>query len=415
MPPDLNAADEQRRSGLRRMRLVALSLLLFAAVLFLLTHGRDGAWGFVNAGAEAAMVGALADWFAVTALFRHPLGLPVPHTAIIPTRKQALGQSLEDFVVGNFLTEAAVRHRVAVAQVARRVGGWLAVPAHTERVLAEVSRQVVRGLRTIREEQVRDFVTGELLPRVAAEPLSPVAGTLLESIVRDGSHHGLVDLVVTEAHDWLAANSAQVDRIVRARAPWWTPPWLDDRVVNRVYAEGLTWVREIRDQLDHPVRKALDGYLRQLAADLQEDPSTMRRFEALKARLLTHPQLGPTVQAVWASVRTAAVTALEDPDSALRGRLRGELTRFGQRLVDEPELQARVDGHLGDGAAYVARTYGREIAAVISHTVDRWDGAEAAERIELHVGRDLQFIRINGTVVGALVGLAIHAVSLTLG
>ena len=409
-----NPADVARRRGLRRMRLLALSLLVLAAVVFLATRTGTGVWGFVNAAAEAAMVGALADWFAVTALFRHPMGLPVPHTAIIPTRKEALGKSLEDFVVGNFLTEPAVRQRIGTAQVARRVGGWLSRRQHSEKVVGEVSRQVVRGLQAVREEQVRDFVAGELLPRVAAEPFSPVAGTLLESVVRDGAHHGLVDLVMVEAHDWLVANNAVVEGIVRARAPWWTPPWLDDRVVARVYDEAVGWVREVRDRLDHPARKALDGYLAQLAVDLQHDPATMARFEALKTRLLTHPELGPTVQAVWAAVRSAAVSSLSDPGSALRQRLTDELAGFGQRMVSDPGIQARVDGHLGDAAAYVARTYGREIAAVISHTVDRWDGREAADRIELHVGRDLQFIRINGTIVGALVGLVIHTVSLVL-
>ena len=182
----LGPADEVRRRGLRRMRAIALSLLLLAAVVFLLTLHRDGAWGFVNAAAEAAMVGALADWFAVTALFRHPLGLPVPHTAIIPTRKDALGQSLQEFVSDHFLTADVARDRVASADVARRAGRWLEDEGHSTRVVAEVATATATGLRALHQDEVRSLVVGSMLPRLVEEPLSAVAGRLLGEVVRDG-------------------------------------------------------------------------------------------------------------------------------------------------------------------------------------------------------------------------------------
>lgn len=408
----LSPADETRRRGLRRMRTLALSLLLLAAVVFLLTLHRDGAWGFVNAAAEAAMVGALADWFAVTALFRHPMGVPVPHTAIIPTRKDALGQSLQEFVTDHFLTADVARDRVASADVARRLGRWLEDEGHSTRVVAEVATATGKALRVLHPDEVRSLVLGSMLPRLVEEPLSPVAGRLLEEIVRDGAHHGLVDIALVEAHSWLSSNQRTVARVMAARAPWWSPQWLDDKVIDRVHHEALAWVADVRDNPRHPARGALDDLLSQLGRDLQDDPSTMERFEALKTNVLTHPQVGDTVIAVWESVRTALLSALADEDGPLRRRAGEALRSLGQRLQRDDELRARVDGHVTDAVGWVVETYGPEIATVISTTVNRWDGKEAAERIELHVGRDLQFIRINGTVVGGLVGLVIHAVTL---
>jgi uncharacterized membrane-anchored protein YjiN (DUF445 family) len=408
----LGPADQARRRGLRRMRAIALSLLLLAAVVFLLTVHRDGAWGFVNAAAEAAMVGALADWFAVTALFRHPLGVPVPHTAIIPTRKDALGQSLQEFVTQHFLTADVARDRVAAADVARRVGAWLEDEGHSTRVVSEVATATGRALRVLDQNEVRSFVEGSMLPRLVAEPLSPVAGRLLGEIVRDGAHHGLVDIALVEAHAWLSANQKTVARVLAARAPWWSPQWLDDKVIDRVHQEVVAWVADVRDNPRHTARQALDDLLSQLGRDLQDDPPTMERFEALKTSVLTHPQVGDTVISLWESVRTALLSALAEPDSLLRRRAVEALCSLGVRLQRDDELRARVDGHITDAVGWVVDTYGPEIATVISTTVNRWDGREASERIELHVGRDLQFIRINGTVVGGLVGLVIHAVTL---
>ncbi|MHB8186191.1 MAG: DUF445 domain-containing protein [Dermatophilaceae bacterium] len=410
----LGPADLVRRRGLRRMRAVAVSLLVLAALVFILTRNRDGAWGFVNATAEAAMVGALADWFAVTALFRHPMGIPIPHTAIIPNRKDTLGQSLEEFVTGNFLTVDTARERVVHADVVRRLGRWLTQEQHSARVITEVAKASSRALVAIKDEDVRDFVEQSLLPRLVNEPLSPVAGHLLESVVQDGAHHGLVDITLVEAHAWLSVNEDTVASIVGARAPWWTPAWLDARFIERVHHEALSWVADVRDRPNHPVRKALDDLLTQLALDLQHDPDTIARAEALKVRVMMHPQIGPSAVAVWDAVRTALLGVIDDTDGLLRRRAVGALSEFGERLLTDPGLRHRVDGHAADAIGFVVSTYGHEIAKVISQTVDRWDGKEAAERIELHVGRDLQFIRINGTIVGGLAGLVIHTLNVLL-
>ena len=410
----LGPADLARRRGLRRMRALALSLLAFAALVFILTRNRDGAWGYVNATSEAAMVGALADWFAVTALFRHPLGIPVPHTAIIPNRKDMLGQSLEEFVTGNFLTADAARERVVAADVSRRLGRWLTQEQHSSRVVTEVAKASSRALMAIKDDDVRSFVEQSLLPRLVNEPLSPVVGHLLESVVADGAHHGLVDIALVEAHVWLRANEAAVASIVGDKAPWWSPAWLDEKVIARVHREALSWVADVRDRPNHPARRAFDDLLAQLALDLQHDVDTIARAEALKVRVMTHPQIGASAVAVWDAVRTALLGALDDGDGQLRRRGVAALSDFGARLLSDPGLRRRVDGHAADAIGFVVSTYGHEIAKVISQTVDRWDGKEAAERIELHVGRDLQFIRINGTIVGGLAGLAIHTLNVLL-
>jgi uncharacterized membrane-anchored protein YjiN (DUF445 family) len=405
---DSAATDADRRRGLRRMRSVAFGLLLLAAAVYLLTLHHGGGWGYVHATAEASMVGAFADWFAVTALFRHPLGLPIPHTALIPTRKDMLARSLQDFVAENFLSEQVVRSRVADAKVASRVGRWVTEGDHAARVVDEVSTVARAALLRIDDKEVAGIVADEILPRVAEEPLSVLAGQLLQEVLNDGAHRGLLDLAFREAYDWLQENPETVERILSSRAPWWTPQWLDERVVHRLYVEALAWVAEIRDDPDHQARRAIDDLLTQLATDLQRDPDTIARAEALKRRMLAQPQVLVAAMSLWDALRRAIVTALGDSDSQLRTRAVTALQGFGEQVTTDEALSRRFDRYLEDAVAYLVGRYGRELTTVITHTIERWDGREAANRIELHVGRDLQFIRINGTLVGGLAGLLIY-------
>ncbi|HLS46063.1 MAG TPA: DUF445 domain-containing protein, partial [Ornithinicoccus sp.] len=409
--PSFGNGDEQRRANLRRMRLVATSLLVLAAIIFVLTHGRDGFWGYVNAASEAGMVGAVADWFAVTALFRHPLGLPVPHTAIIPKRKDMLARSLEEFVAQNFLTASTIRERYLDAKVTARLGHWLGQRENAGRVVRETAPLAAQLLDRVGGTDLQDFVEQTLLPRVRREPISPVAGHLLEAVVDDKAHQGVMDIGFRELHVWLAGHPQEVSRIIGARAPWWSPAWVDEMVVGRIYQELVAWAKDIDDDKSHRVRLALDSYLADLAQDMQHDDDTMANVERLKERLLEHPQVGPSVVALWDAVKVVLLEQLADPDGQLLTRLTDELRGLGDRLVTDDSLQTRVDHWGADAAAALVPRYGAELTSVISHTIGRWDGRDAAERIELHVGRDLQFIRINGTVVGALVGLLIHAVS----
>jgi uncharacterized membrane-anchored protein YjiN (DUF445 family) len=412
MPEGLSAGDAVRLRGLRRMRALALSLLVIAAVVYVLTREHDAGWlGYVNAGSEAAMVGAIADWFAVTALFRHPLGLPIPHTAIIPNRKESLGESLQEFVADNFLREDVIRERIASAGVGHRVGEWLVEGNHADRLVREGSRVLSDALSHVQETDVAALIEQALIPRLQEEELSPVVGQLMEEVLRDDAHRGLVDLAVDELGRWLLHNHDEVAALIENRAPSWTPQWLDKRVATWVHEQVVEWVADIGRTPDHNARIALDKWLRQLAHDLQHQPETMERFERLKVRMLDQPRVSTTSIQLWDALRRALIGSLGDETGLLRTRAKEELDKLGRRLIDEPGLAARVDTTISDVAAYAVNHYGHEVATIISATVNRWDGKETADRIELHVGRDLQFIRINGTVVGGLAGIVIHAIS----
>jgi uncharacterized membrane-anchored protein YjiN (DUF445 family) len=411
MPEGLSAGDEVRLRGLRRMRALALSLLILAAIIYVVTRDESGWVGYVNAGAEAAMVGAIADWFAVTALFRHPLHLPIPHTAIIPKRKDSLGASLQEFVTDNFLREDVVRERIQSAGVSRRVGEWLVSDGHSQRLVDEASRVLADALSHVKEADVAAVIEEALIPRLKEEKLSPVAGQLLDEVLRDKAHLGLVDLVLDELGSWLTQNHDEVASLIEKRAPSWTPHWIDKRVAGWVHEQVVEWVAEISRTPQHPARIALDRWLTDLAYGLQHDPETMERAERLKERVLSQPRVIGTSIQLWDAVRRALIGSLGDEHGLLRRRALEEIDALGHRLIEDPELSRRIDATISDIAAYAVNHYGHEVATIISATVNRWDGKETAERIELHVGRDLQFIRINGTVVGGLAGVAIHAMS----
>ncbi len=411
MPEAMSEGDVARLKGLRKMKALALSLLVLAAIIYVFTRDHDGFFGYVNAGAEAAMVGAIADWFAVTALFRHPLGLPIPHTAIIPNRKESLGESLQEFVADNFLREDVIRERIQSAEVSRRIGDWLVTGEHSQRLVNEGSRVLSDALSHVKETDVAAIIEEALIPRMKEEKLSPVVGQLLEEVLRDDAHRGLVDLVLDELGRWLLHNHDEVAALIENRAPTWTPQWLDKRVAGWVHEQVVEWVAEIGRTPGHPARITLDRWLVQLAHDLQNDPKTMERAENLKERMLSQPRVIDTSIQLWDALRRALIGSLADENGLLRRRAREEVDAFGQKLIDDPELSRRLDATISDIAAYAVNNYGNEVATIISATVNRWDGKETAERIELHVGRDLQFIRINGTVVGGMAGVAIHAIS----
>jgi uncharacterized membrane-anchored protein YjiN (DUF445 family) len=356
------------------------------------------------------MIGALADWFAVTALFRRPLGLPIPHTAIIPTKKDALGDSLGDFVGENFLAEDVVRDRITRVDVSARVGSWVSQPENADRITAELAT-AARGVVTVlRDEDVQDVIEQVLVRKLLEKPIGPPLGTVLEGVLADGAHRKLVDLVCDRAYDWVAGNQEMVMRIVHQRAPTWSPRFVDDLIADRVYLEAQNFAWAVKTDPEHPLRKAIDTFLSEFAGDLQNDPDTIERAERIKQQVIAHPNVQQFIGQAWGTVKSLILDAAADPSSALRTRVRDGLVAFGQNLVSEPDLRAKIDGWLGDAAGYVVRHYRGEITTLITDTVARWDAEETSRKIELQVGRDLQFIRINGTVVGALAGLVIYTV-----
>ena len=413
-------ADEEKRRGVRRMKGTATGLLLLVAVVYALAkwaqNAGAGPWaGYVAAAAEAGMVGALADWFAVTALFRHPLGLPIPHTAIIPNKKDQLGISLGEFVGENFLSEDVVRQRLRSVGIASRLGAWLADPEHADRVTAELATALRGALTVLRDSDVQAVVGEAITRRADAQEIAPGLGKMLEKVVADGGHKRVVDLICIRAHDWLVLHDDQVMAAVQGGAPGWTPRFVDKRVGERVYKELLRFVTEMRDSPSHPARGALDRFLADFAADLQSDTDTRARVERLKGEVLGRGEVQDLIASAWTAVRSMIVSAAEDERSELRLRVRSSLLSLGARMATEPRTQSKVNSWVEGAAVHVVTTYRREITSLITDTVASWDPAHTTRKIEAHIGRDLQFIRINGTVVGSLAGLLIYTVSRALG
>ena len=405
------ALDAERRRALRRMRSLAVGLLLLAATVYLLTLDQDGFLGFVNAGAEASMVGAIADWFAVVALFKHPLGIPIPHTALVPKRKEMFGRGLEEFVAENFLQEEIIRARVIGAEPACKAGEWLVSEEHARRVVLEAADLLRLGLERVKDEDVADLINTVMVPRFLGEPISPLVGSLLHEVVDDGAHATFIDMLLEEAHRWLSSNEATFYDVVAERAPWWAPEALNERVIHRLHAEMVEWIQDIRREPDHRSRLALDNLLKELADGLLHDPDTIDRMERFKERFLGHPQVSVTFISLWNALRRATVEALQETDGVLIERAVAEVVALGRRLQADPELRSRLDERAASLSVFLIARYGSDLTSVITHTIDQWDGREASRKIELQVGKDLQFIRINGTIVGGLVGLIIHAVA----
>ncbi len=409
-------AEEQKRRDLRKMKMVATGFLLGATVVFFvmryLEEIQGQAWaGYVRAAAEAGMVGALADWFAVTALFRHPLGIPIPHTAIIPRKKDTIGDSLGDFVGENFLSEDVVRDKLGRVEVSNRVGSWIAQRENAERITAELAT-AARGIVTVlKDDVVQDLIEQVLVRKILEKEVGPPLGKLLEGVLADGAHRHLVDLVCDRAYDWVTANQEMVMRVVHDRAPMWTPRFLDDMMADKLFTEiqGYAWA--VKTDPEHPLRHAVDRFLTEFAQDLQSDPKTIERAEQVKQQVVDHPDVQKFIGQAWGVAKGMILDAAADPSSELRARVRDGLMALGARLAGDPELRARLDGWLADAAGYVVRHYRGEITTLITDTVAKWDAEETSRKIELQVGRDLQFIRINGTVVGALAGLVIYTVS----
>lgn len=406
--------EHAKQRDLRRMKALATGFLLGAAVIFLVARWGESqdapAWvSYVRAAAEAGMIGALADWFAVTALFRRPMGLPIPHTAIIPTKKDVLGDSLGDFVGENFLSEDVVRDKLARVQVASRVGAWIGQRPNADRVTAELAT-AARGVVTVlRDDDVQEIIEQVLVRKLLERPVGPPLGALLGNVLADGSHRRLVDLVCDRAYDWVVANQDMVMRIVHERAPGWTPRFVDELIADRVFLEVQTFAWAVKNDQEHPLRKAVDTFLVEFARDLQNDPTTIERAERIKQQIVDQPEVQRFIGRAWGVAKSMILDAAADPSSALRLRVRDGLIALGSRLERDAEMRAKVDGWMADAAGYVVRHYRSEITTLITETVQRWDAHETSRKVELQVGRDLQFIRINGTVVGALAGLVIYS------
>ncbi|WP_144797487.1 DUF445 domain-containing protein [Microbacterium paludicola] len=410
----LSPADRERLRALRVMKAIALGALVFMAVAFVIAfclQERHPWLSYVRAAAEGGMVGALADWFAVTALFRRPLGLPIPHTAIIPNRKDEIGRTLGEFVETNFLAADVVRTKLSSTAIARRAGEWLRRPESAKRVAAEGSTIATAILNALSDDDVRDLISDLAREHLVEPEWGPPAGAWLEKIVESGAHHGAVDLAADTIAAWLDANAAAFSGLVSRRLPSWVPRLAHRFVDDTVHHEAVKFVAAVREDPHHPARRAIDGYLGRLAVNLQNDQDTRRKLENAKASLFDSPRVGALAAEAWNTAKNGLIRSLADEDSGLRVRAVQAIEEVGERLTTDAALQRRVDTWVSDAAVFLVDRYRHDIASIITDTVERWDPAETTEKIELMVGRDLQYIRLNGTVVGALAGLAIFSIA----
>jgi uncharacterized membrane-anchored protein YjiN (DUF445 family) len=411
----LTAEDPERRRDLRRMKAFATGLLLAVAVVYLIARANEDsgpAWvGYVRATAEAAMVGALADWFAVTALFRHPLGVPIPHTAIIPHRKDQIGRSLGEFVQGNFLTPDLLTERVAAVHVGRRLGGWLAVPANAERAASAVGDAMRGVVEVLDDRDVQDALGVMVERRLRQVEVAPLLARGIDVSVEGGHHQRLLDAILRGLSTFLDDNRGMLRDRLKKESPWWVPEPIDDRLFNKIFDGVQRFLGDLAETPDHEVRQSIEERILDLAARLRTDPAIIAKAEELKHEVLSRPEVQAWFGSLWGSVKKSVLDAADDPASDLRVRLTGGLRSAGQRLATDAELQAKIDGWVERTLVYVVEHYQGEVADLIATTVERWDSADTARRIELQVGRDLQFIRINGTIVGGLAGLLIYTFS----
>lgn len=395
------------------MKALATSLLVIAALIFVVAKLNEGTgtWvGYVRAVAEAAMVGAIADWFAVTALFRHPLGLPIPHTAIIPRRKDDIGKSLGDFVESNFLTTEVIDQRLAGAEIAKRAGVWLADEAHAARAGGSMADVMSGVLEVLDDDEIQRGLEQVVQARIDAVDAAPLLATVIDATVEGGHHQRLLDAVLTSLGGFMEDNRDTFQQRIYQESPWWVPEGIDDRVLDKIYTAVGRFMTDISSSPHHEVRHTIDQRARSFATRLRDDPALAAKGDELKAELLAHPEVRGWIDSLWSEAKRALLAAGEDEQSELRRRLAGSLQQLGQRLATEPELHAKVDAWVSTAVGHVVTNYRAEVSDIISSTVEKWDADATSDKIELQVGRDLQFIRINGTVVGGLAGFVIHAI-----
>jgi uncharacterized membrane-anchored protein YjiN (DUF445 family) len=418
MPRPLSRTEQRRAGQLVVAKRRATGLLLVVAAIFvastlLLSRAHWLSW--VQATAVASLVGGLADWFAVTALFRRPLGLPIPHTAIVVERKDRFAETIGSFVQENFLSPDAVNERLRSARAVERLAGWLAEPDHAQDVAARLAEGMVAAADLLRDEDVHavlDTLVREQLDRVA---LAPLAGRTLAQLTREGRHHALIEVGLRSLSRYLREHGAELHERLGVYSPWWLPGPIQDRLVERLLHRSEQVLDAMASEPDHPLRQQLEAGLQKLAENLQTSEEYRRRGEELKAELLAQPQIRSFAATVWRDTKNQLRAQSAQPGSELRSRLAAMIMQMGARLRDDPQLSAAAQRSLDAVVRTVLERFDTELEALVRDTITRWDARETSRRLELLLGPDLQYIRINGTIVGGLAGLCLHAISVGLG
>ncbi len=418
LPPP-NEAERQLR--LTKMQRLASGMLVLSSAIFLAARAfeRQHPWlGFVRAATEAAMIGGIADWFAVTALFRHPLGIPIPHTAIIPEKKDQVGRTLGGFIQKNFLARDVIAGRLRGLRIGERLARWLSEPENARTIARQAANAIARTLPLLEDDEVQRMIDGTVASRIRKTEVAPLLGKLLSLITAGDRHQELLDEAIRLAARAVAENHDLIRDRIAAESPWWVPAKVDDKIHEKVVGSIERTLHEIRDDAGHPLRVRFDQALHEFTERLQYDPAVIAKAEQIKNDTLDADAVRKFSLSLWTDAKEALVRYAERATADEPGRvsaLERGLTTIGEALLADPELLARADDAIVDAALAVVDTHQDEVGALIASTVAAWDPEVTSKRIELAIGRDLQFIRINGTVVGGLVGLALYAISRVMG
>lgn len=409
LPPIVNEAEKV--AELAQMKRRATGLLVVVAGIFgvaVALEPRHPWLSYVRATAEAAMVGGLADWFAVTAIFRHPLGIPIPHTAIIPTRKARIARILANFFEKNFFGADLVAERLRGLGLTQQAAAWLAEPENSRKVAVQLAKAAASAADAVPPGTATAFVDRSVMGRLRAIPAAPVAAKALETLTADAKHQDLLDAVLRLLGGLVEKNEGLIRRRIKEESPWWVPGMVDGALQEKVVGAIERTIAEVAADEAHPLRQQFDQALRDFIERLKTSPETIARADRIKDELLSHPAVAGLSASLWADVRRALARFAEAPDGELPPELERAIGSFGEAVLRDEALRARLDASVARTVATLAEQHRSQIGQLIIDTVERWDGAETARRLELQVGRDLQYVRINGTLVGGLVGLLLH-------
>src|SRR3954449_126240 len=409
---DISNAEERQRN-LDRMKVRATGLLFLMGLVFIVARmyeARHPWLGYIRATAEASMVGGIADWFAITALFRHPLNIPIPHTAIISNRKDRIGRSLGNFVQNNFLSPDVLTAKLKAAQISRRAAEWLSQMEHA-RVAAQQVGSVLRGAgNVVRDEDVHALLARTVVEPLRQMPIAPVLAKGLALLTIDDRHQQLLDRVIHGLTRLVAENEQLIREKIREESPWWVPKVVDDRIHQKVLGGIERTLFEVGEDPDHPLRHQFDELLADWMVQLQDSPEVIARAEAIKQQVLDPETSGRLAASLWQELKQILVRQNATSDGAPGPIARG-LSALGVAALEDEALLEKIDGWVIGAVLRVVEQHRGEAGQLIAQTVSSWDPEETSRRIELLVGRDLQFIRINGTLVGGLVGLLIYTVT----
>ncbi len=402
---------------LRRMKRFATGLLGLFAIIFVISslYEEQAIWiGFVQATSEAAMVGAIADWFAVTALFRHPLGLKIPHTAIVPRRKDRIGRTLGRFVRENFLKGEVIVGKLHSLDSARQIAAWLRQPEHSEMVANYAAVGVAAAVRVMKDEDVQYVIQHNLSQQVRSVRVAPLLGNLLTMITSGNRKKEVIRGSVSLISHLLEENKEIIKTKINEETPWWLPKNVDNAIYEKVIDASERTLREVRRDPEHPLRLKIDGMVSDFIEDLKHSPEFETKEEAWKEELLEDPMVQEFTASLWFDLKDSILAYGNGSNVELNEPIKQGIIRFAEAILQDEAMLTKINQWIEEGALFVAEEYGHEVEQLIAQTISRWDPEETALKIELQAGKDLQFIRINGTLVGGLVGFLIHAVSLML-